>query len=204
MLDVSTRLRSVPWNALSGCSGAVCAALDEVLAGRPADRVIDRVLRANRSWSPEQRTAAVEAIFGVSLWRRRLAYQLGGCDLRALGARPALFSLLRDLAGLAEDQAASLAGLLREGPPPQVREPPSGLADRCSLPDWLAEALERELGPEAGLLADALNLPGPICLRANLLRSSGDVAHRGWYFATVASALRICASQSGGTASTAV
>jgi 16S rRNA (cytosine967-C5)-methyltransferase len=159
----------VPWNALSGCTDAVCAALDEVLSGRPADRVIDRLLRAHRSWTPAQRTAAVEAVFGVSLWRRRLAWQLGGLPL---GPRALLFSLLRDLSGLPPDQAAALAGLPAAGPLPSVREPPATLADRCSLPDWLADTITRELAAEAFAFAEALNVPGPICLRANLSRTS--------------------------------
>lgn len=41
---------------------------------------------------------------------------------------------------------------------------PEGFADRHSLPDWLAAELQRTPDPEA--LADALNQPGPICLRA--------------------------------------
>jgi len=41
---------------------------------------------------------------------------------------------------------------------------PEDFADRHSLPDWLAAELQRTPDPEA--LADALNLPGPVCLRA--------------------------------------
>jgi 16S rRNA (cytosine967-C5)-methyltransferase len=40
------------------------------------------------------------------------------------------------------------------------------------MPDWLAATLEREAGPEAGALASALNEPGPVCLRPNLLRTT--------------------------------
>ncbi|MHB8877483.1 MAG: RsmB/NOP family class I SAM-dependent RNA methyltransferase, partial [Myxococcaceae bacterium] len=154
-------------------------AIAEVLGGRPAERVIDKVLRSHRAWSPEQRTAAVEAIFGVALWRRRLAFGLGASAPETAAPRSLLFSLLRDLAGLPSEQAAILAGLDPSEPLPPVRDAPTDLADRCSLPDWLTETIGRELGPEADAFADALNVPGPICLRANLLRTtSAELARR--------------------------
>ena len=48
------------------------------------------------------------------------------------------------------------------------------LAGFYSLPGWLAGTLEREVGGEAPLLADALGLPGPVFLRVNRARASRD------------------------------
>src|SRR5256885_5029565 len=36
-----------------------------------SEREVDRALRSNRRLSGDERTALVEAIFGVALWRRR-------------------------------------------------------------------------------------------------------------------------------------
>ena len=135
------RLRTVPWTALTGLEDALGPALDEVLCGKPADRVLDRLLRKNRTATAEQRTALAEAIFGVGLWRRRLGTGTG-------------LTLLRRLI---------------DGHPE-----PTSFADRFSLPDWLAQTIQEALGAEAEAFADALNLPGPICLRANTVRISRD------------------------------
>ncbi|MFL5299845.1 MAG: RsmB/NOP family class I SAM-dependent RNA methyltransferase [Anaeromyxobacteraceae bacterium] len=192
------RLEEVPWRALAGLAPALEPALSAVLAGAAAERVVDRFLRAHRGLDADGRRAAKEAIYGVAVWRRRLAYHasfdsapLRGATLRTNGggdpfalsvaaerrsrsAAPSplvlLAALLRDLAGVpaAEALLALPAGTL---PPPRPRPP--DLATRYSLPDWLAATLVGEVGPtDAPALADALNLPGPICFRPNALRTS--------------------------------
>jgi 16S rRNA (cytosine967-C5)-methyltransferase len=159
-----SRLRGVPFEALSGLATDLEAALAEVLSGAAAERLVDRFLRAHRGLDARGRAACAEAIFGVGLWRRRLRHGLGG----APGSpRILLALLLRDLAGRSD--AAGLAGLPESALPPPI-PPPETLAERASLPDWLAVELERAAGAEAAALADALNLPGPVALRANRLR----------------------------------
>lgn len=178
-------LRSVEWGALLGAEELVhlaAPALDEILAGTPAERVLDKLLRRHRaSLSAPQRKLLAEALFGVSLWRRRLAHVAGGrTDARSL------LSALVDLVPLADPGRAADA--------PLDRDPDLDLATRFSLPDWLLAQLQTELqalprlastsghpqspAPDAeqhlAALCTALNLPGPICLRANLLLTSRD------------------------------
>ena len=160
------RLRSIPWAALEGLAPLVTDSLSAVLSGSPAERVLDRALRAHRELSREQRQALAEGVFNVGLWRRRLEFLLGAQDVSV----PALLqAFLQGLAGLPPDLSARLAGL--PTPLPLVtREPPS-LASRYSLPDWLAEHFSRELGPAAEDFCAHLNVPGPITLRVNSLRT---------------------------------
>jgi len=162
------RLRTVPWQALAGLAPALEAPLAEVLAGAPAERVLDRLLRARRDLDAPARAAVAEAVFGVGLWRRRLRAQLGDA-----GAPPLLLlaALLRDLAG--HPDAEALLGLAPGALPPP-RPAPVELADLASLPDWLAGALHAAAGPRAAAFADALNRPGPVALRANRLRLDRD------------------------------
>ncbi len=162
------RLREIPWDALTGRAAALDGPLAEILAGTPAERIVDRTLRADRALPAVARRTFAEALFGVALWRRRLRAQL---DDSSAPPRVLLGSLLRDLAGRADAEA--LAGLA-PGALPSPRPAPGGLADRASLPDWLADALVAAAGEEADALADALNLPGPVCLRVNLLRASRE------------------------------
>ncbi len=154
------RLRDVPWGALAGLGDALREPLARVLEGDVAERVLDQLLRAHRGLVADQRRAVAEAVFGVGLWRRRLRAQCGG-DATPLQL---LACLARDLGGLGE--AAGVLGVVL--PPPQP--PPADWRDRFSVPDWLAEELVAAVGDEAPALADALNLPGPVCLRANRLR----------------------------------
>ena len=163
-MSAEDRLRGVPFEALAGRSGALEPALARVLAGERAERVLDRFLRAHRGLDATGRAACAEAVFGVGLWRRRLRHALGGAPGTPLLL---LALLLRDLGGRAD--AAGLAGLAGAALPSPTAPPP-GLADRCSLPDWLAAELVRAAGLEADALADALNSPGPVALRANRLR----------------------------------
>ena len=173
------RLRAVPWRSLR--ADLALPAIERVLAGAAAEREIDRTLRAHRALSSGERTALVEAIFGVALWRRRLAVQAGSNDPRAL-----LCALLRDLGDVEGDAAAALSGLAPTQAPGTRVSPaamssqvdmdarsdrsrePLTLAERWSLPDWLAALFERELGmPGAEAFAASICAPGPICLRAN-------------------------------------
>ncbi len=169
--DPLSRLHSQPWSALAGLVSIASEAIAQVLAGSPAERVLDRTLRDHRHLSREQRQALKEAVYNVGLWRRRLGFLLGRED-----ATPPflLYALLHGLAGVPVAEAAALAGL-GEGPPPVLNagDAPT-LALRASLPDWLADHFARELGPEADAFCAHLNVPGPITLRANPLRTSRD------------------------------
>jgi len=165
-MTAEERLRAIAWEALAPLAGALDGPLAAVLGGAPAERVLDRFLRGHRALDRAGRAAAAEAVFGVGLWRRRLRHHLAGAPE---SPRLLLALLLRDLAGRAD--AAPLAGLAPEALP-APRPPPEGLADRWSLPDWLAGALVDAAGQEAPALAEALCRPGPISLRVNGLRAA--------------------------------
>jgi len=149
------RVREVPWEKLDGLRDALAPAIDEVLAGTAAERVVDRFLRAHREFDEAQRKVSAEAIFGVGLWRRRLRCNPSPSPSpqRGEGIR-LLDALVQDLGG-------------RGNVPP-----PTDWRARFSVPDWLADVLVREVGDEAPQLAAAFNLPGPVCLRVNRRKTS--------------------------------
>ncbi|MBN1204215.1 MAG: RsmB/NOP family class I SAM-dependent RNA methyltransferase [Myxococcaceae bacterium] len=162
-------MRVQPWHALAGLAPLASDALARVLAGTPAERVLDRTLRDHRHLSRSQRQALKEAIFNVGLWRRRLGYLLGRPDAPA---SLLLYALLHGLAGVPAPEAAALAGV--EAPPELATAEPPSLALRASLPDWLADHFSQEWGPEAEDFCAHLNVPGPITLRVNSPRTSRE------------------------------
>ncbi|HLM46147.1 MAG TPA: class I SAM-dependent methyltransferase [Myxococcaceae bacterium] len=83
-----------------------------------------------------------------------------------------LYVLLHRLIGLPVEEAARLVGL--PAPLSLVEGEPPSLALRYSLPDWLADHFSRELGPAAEELCAHLNVPGPITLRVNPLRTTRE------------------------------
>jgi 16S rRNA (cytosine967-C5)-methyltransferase len=131
--------------------------------------VLDRTLRAHRHLSREQRQVLAEAVFNVGLWRRRLGFHLG---LPEAPPSSLLYVLLHRLVGLPAEESARLVGLA--SPPPLVAGEPPSLALRYSLPDWLADHFTRELGPAADDFCAHLNVPGPITLRVNPLRTTRE------------------------------
>jgi 16S rRNA (cytosine967-C5)-methyltransferase len=135
-----TRLREVPWVEISAqLREELLPVIARVLDGDPAERALDRFLRSHRDLTFDQRRASAEAVFGVGLWRRRLTALLHGAP-----ATP-----------------AALLDTLISHP----NEPLDRLADRASLPDWLERVLLEELQDQADAFANAINLPGPVCLR---------------------------------------
>ncbi|MFZ5440674.1 MAG: RsmB/NOP family class I SAM-dependent RNA methyltransferase [Myxococcota bacterium] len=155
MTPAEARLRTVPWQALAGLGPALAPPLTAVLSGQPAERELDRFLRAHRDFSPEQRQVSAEALFGVGLWRRRLRAHLP--DASPLQ----LLAILAAELGQHPDAPALLGVSL-----PALAPTPSDWRDRFSVPEWIAAHLEARFGPDAAALAAELNRPGPVCLRA--------------------------------------
>lgn len=152
--DSERRLTTVPWHALEGLGPVLEPALTEILSGGAAERALDRLLRAHRDFTAEQRTVCAESLFGVGLWRRRLRCHLDGTPLQLLAV---LAGELGGFAGAARALGVEL---------PSLRPTPTGWRDRYSFPDWIGQEIDARFGEDAAALADALNRPGPVCLRA--------------------------------------
>jgi 16S rRNA (cytosine967-C5)-methyltransferase len=159
LVEARARLERVPWAELPGLLPLLDEPLALVLDGAPADRTLTHLLRAHRTFTGAQRAVVAEALFGVGLWRRRLRAAL---PLPQPTPRQLLLALARDLGGTALDPTL-----------PPSRELPD-YRDATSIPDWLAEVLEAEAGPDAPRLAASLAVPGPIFLRANTLRTTRE------------------------------
>ncbi|HEY3587320.1 MAG TPA: RsmB/NOP family class I SAM-dependent RNA methyltransferase [Myxococcaceae bacterium] len=159
------RLAQIDWSQLPEVRRQVLEALGPVLHGGDAGRLLTVLLRSHPGWDAAHRAVAAEALFGVALWRRRLAYQAGSEVPGAL-----LTALLRDVAHLPVHSIRAWTG----AEVPEARPPPDDWPTRFSWPETLVPELEHALGAEAPLFAAASNVPGPITVRANRLRLDRD------------------------------
>ncbi len=160
----------------------VLEGLEAVLGrGEPAERVIERLFRRNRQLDNDARKRVARRIFGVACLRRRLAYLVaaaGGATAptpRALVAAYAVDVERLAPAVVAAELGTEGTGWLGRISREEVDWPFDAverLGVRRSLPDWLARRWGDELGAqEADRLAASLNVPGPVTVRANLLRT---------------------------------
>lgn len=136
-----------------------------------ADKVIERLLKAHKKWGSEDRKVVSEIFYNIIRWKKRLEYYIGE------GAKPGnIYRLI--MAYLLWSQThykkfeefdgikiANILTKLKKGTVPNK-------AFEHSIPDWLVETLEKELGPKWEREMIALNEQAPTILRANALKVS--------------------------------
>ncbi|WP_399677534.1 RsmB/NOP family class I SAM-dependent RNA methyltransferase [Xenophilus sp.] len=132
----------------------------------PADAVVSRYFREHRQLGPRERATLTETVYAV-LRRRRLFEHLarsgsGPRERRlAILGFPGAREFLRG--ALTEPEARWLEAC--DAVPPDALSAPH----RHNLPDWLADALQAQVGDDFPALAEALLQPAPLDLRVNLL-----------------------------------
>jgi len=142
-------------------------------ADRPADVALRAFFRAHPALGRRDRARIAESVFDVLRQRRlyeRIAFGAGG---GADGVEP----MRRLLEDASLDALLEVADARGEG----RLEVPQGLPleVRCSLPDWLAQALLAQFGAaEAQALAAALLDAAPLDLRANVMKADRAAVRR--------------------------
>jgi 16S rRNA (cytosine967-C5)-methyltransferase len=165
--------------------GLVAASLRE---RTPADRLINDFFRANRQCGSQDRRIVAEAVYGVLRQAGRLTAGLRAAGVE-IGDEPlapapwlvAMWFLFvggvdrRDLpSGIPTMPLGEMRRALTtiDETPPTTAE---ALANRASLPLWIAEAWLKEYGPDRALsIGLSMLQPAPITLRTNTLRTTRD------------------------------
>lgn len=150
---------------------AAAAAVGAILGkGDYADRAIEYGLRENRHWNPAEKSMFVNLTYELLRWLRLLLeiepcptsrgkyiYALGiYMTLKGMPLDPEEFPKPFDTEKIKE-RFEELSGVRR------IHE---------SIPDWLDEIGDRELGDAWPPLLSALNQPAPIILRTNTLKTT--------------------------------
>jgi 16S rRNA (cytosine967-C5)-methyltransferase len=150
----------------------------------PADAVVSRYFRDNRSLGPRERATLAETVYTVL--RKKLLFDhlspsgSGPKERRMAilgfyGPRDFLKSALTEQEKRWLDQCDAInpADLLER--------------HRHNLPEWLVQPLKDQLGPEFMALAESLNQPAPLDLRVNTLTDKRADVQRELKLAGIAS-----------------
>lgn len=136
-----------------------------------ADKVIERLLKSHKKWGSEDRKTVSEIFYNIIRWKKRLEYYMGE------GAKPGnIYKMI--LAYLLwsktkykkfeEFEGIKIADILKK----LEKNTVPSKAIQHSIPDWLAETLEKELGDNWEKEMIALNEQAPTVLRANTLKTT--------------------------------
>lgn len=136
-----------------------------------ADKVLERLLKANKKWGSADRQVVSGIFYDIVRWKKRLEYYI------AEGAKPSnIYKLIlayllwtktnykkfEEFDGI---KIADVLTKLKKGYLPTK-------AIEYSIPDWLAELLEKELGAKWEKEMQAMNEQAPVVLRANALKTN--------------------------------
>lgn len=146
-------------------------------AGKVLDHELGAAFAANPKWGRRDRAFLAETVFEVVRWRRALAFVAGQESPRLLCAAQWLRMGLElpYWLGMGGEQVQEMVA--REG---SLADQPRAV--RESIPEWLDEVGERELGAQWDEELSALNRRAPVFLRVNTLKGTRDEA-RGWLVA---------------------
>lgn len=136
-----------------------------------ADKVIERLLKANKKWGSQDRAVVSEIFYNIIRWRKRLEYYISegakpnniyGLILAYLLWSNTEYKRFDEFSGL--KIADILTKIKKETFPTKAIE--------HSVPEWLVEILEQELGSVWEREVIALNEQASTILRANTLKIS--------------------------------
>lgn len=146
-------------------STAVVQALDEIFNGdRYADKVIERVLKQNPKWGSRDRRFIAETTYDIVRWYRLLRELVGSDDYWKI------FGAWMHLQELELPSWAEFSSLKFDGWKEKFQHAQSIRKIRESIPDWMDDLGEKELGSLWDKEIHALNEEAKVILRANALK----------------------------------
>ena len=146
-------------------STAVIQALIEIFNGdRYADKVIEKVLKQNPKWGSRDRRFIAETTYNIVRWYRLLRELAGSDDYWKI------FGVWMHLQNIELPSWSEFSSLKFDGWKEKLQEARSVRRIRESIPDWMDELGEKELGNIWDKEIHALNDEAKVVLRANTLK----------------------------------
>jgi 16S rRNA (cytosine967-C5)-methyltransferase len=155
---------------------AVIQALEQIFdEGRYADKVIEKVLKQNPKWGARDRRFIAETTYDIVRWYLLVRYIMRAKENEYWK----LFAGWCILHRIDFPDWSEFKGINRADVSKRYEEAKSQRRVRESIPDWMDELGEKELGDRWEQELTALNDEAPVVLRANTLKiSRKDLAIR--------------------------
>lgn len=158
-------------NLVTAVVNALQTIFDE---GQYADRVIERTLKSNKKWGARDRAFIAGSVYEIVRWYR-LLYAIQGKRPRKVQEWWELFGVWKIITGGRLPDWGEFASLN----PKEILSKHKELLDirriRESIPDWMDEVGEQQLGEQWGEIIHALNQPAQVVLRTNLLKTNPSI-----------------------------
>lgn len=156
--------KSVQFHILNTLSQVLVEVFEK---GKHADRMIDKYMRVNRNWTPEDRSFFAEAVYGIIRNKRKLEFMAESEELwPIIGA----YLVTKNLKAPPRPEFKNTDIAKIKSRSLSQKTP----ADENSFPDWLFDLGQKEFGPEWLPIAQSLNQEPRIFLRANSLKTNPD------------------------------
>ncbi|WP_282080243.1 RsmB/NOP family class I SAM-dependent RNA methyltransferase [Aquimarina algiphila] len=154
---------------------AVIDGLHEIFnEGAYADKIVQKLLKRDKRWGSRDRSFVAETVYEIVRWKRLYA------EIAEVKEPYSRENLWRIFAVWATLRGISLPDWKQIAPTPTRRI--KGRFDELSkirkfkesIPDWMDELGQKELGPLWDKEINALNQQAPVILRANTLKTTKD------------------------------
>lgn len=140
--------------------------------GYYADKVLERTFKKNKKWGSRDRRFLAETVYNMTRWWSLLVYACGSSeDYLKLWALYELWQNKCDPQPFLEKSFSLKINL--DGPLKKLSEKKEPFFD-VAFPQWLYERFEGDFGDETQKLLESLNLPAPVCLRVNTLKTQRE------------------------------
>lgn len=137
-----------------------------------ADKVMERCLKANRKWGSQDRQVVSEIFYNIIRWKRSLEFYMGE------GAKPSnIYKLILTYLLWSDSEFKKFdefSGIKIADIKNRIKSGVRSKAVEHSIPDWLAERMQTELGDIWEREMRALNQQTYTVLRTNTLRISRE------------------------------
>ncbi len=154
---------------------AVIDGLNEIFnEGAYADKVVQKLLKRDKRWGSRDRSFVAETVYEIVRWKRLYAEIAEVKDPFSRENLWRIFAVWATLRGITLPDWKQIAPTPTRRIKGRFDELSKTRKYKESIPDWMDELGEKELGAKWDKEINALNQQAPVVLRANTLKISRD------------------------------
>ncbi|MFZ3229034.1 MAG: methyltransferase domain-containing protein [Pseudobdellovibrio sp.] len=156
--------KSVQFHILNTLSQALIEVFEK---GKHADRMIDKYMRTNKNWTPDDRSFFAESVYGIVRHKRNLEFI---ADSEELWPLISAYLVTKNLKPVARPEFINIDITKIQS---RIKAKKTAAIEN-SFPDWLFELGQKEFAAEWPAIMQSLNKEPEIFLRTNTLKTNVD------------------------------